>query len=342
MKKNKKSKIKPAEFSEQKIPTVCPYCKSGEIVKYGFRKKKLETIQVYFCKKCQKKFTPLITKSKTYSVAVILRSLIYYNQFYNLKEVKQKINKEFGLNISVNTLRNWLRQYKEYIPFLRMREFIQKNLTQKRIRKRDLFIENRMFHGQIYDFKYYRKKTKLLREEDFKHFKLKPIQEFLEMVENECPHRTFQESDFRASEFKGTFDLEEVKIVHKNNRACDIAKIVLQAVANNKHRHERLQEFMFFCDSTSIAVEVPVILDGTDVLHFNNMLNFKVPLKIEEDQVITGHIDIVQLRNGIIHILDFKPSASKEKPVDQLTIYALALSRLTGLRLYNFKCALAL
>jgi len=40
----------------------------------------------------------------------------------------------------------------------------------------------------------------------------------------------------------------------------------------------------------------------------------------------------------MIHLLDFKPNAGKEKPIEQLTWYALALSRLTGLRLYEFKC----
>ena len=39
------------------------------------------------------------------------------------------------------------------------------------------------------------------------------------------------------------------------------------------------------------------------------------------------------------HLLDYKPNAAKEKPIEQLTWYALALSRLTGLRLYEFKCA---
>jgi ATP-dependent exoDNAse (exonuclease V) beta subunit len=97
---------------------------------------------------------------------------------------------------------------------------------------------------------------------------------------------------------------------------------------------------MIFCDSTTVATEVPVLLDNDDIQHFKKMLNYKVPVELKnEEDVITGHIDIVQLRNGMIHILDFKPSASKEKPVDQLTIYALALSRLTGLRLYHFKCA---
>ncbi|MCG2691446.1 PD-(D/E)XK nuclease family protein, partial [Microgenomates group bacterium] len=56
-------------------------------------------------------------------------------------------------------------------------------------------------------------------------------------------------------------------------------------------------------------------------------------------KLITGHIDILQIRNGQIHILDYKPNAGKERPIEQLTLYAMALSRLTGLRLFEFKCA---
>jgi len=55
--------------------------------------------------------------------------------------------------------------------------------------------------------------------------------------------------------------------------------------------------------------------------------------------MLTGHVDIVQVRNGMIHLLDYKPNAKKEKPIEQLTWYALAMSRLTGLKLYEFKCA---
>ena len=59
----------------------------------------------------------------------------------------------------------------------------------------------------------------------------------------------------------------------------------------------------------------------------------------ELPKLITGHIDILQIRNGMVHILDFKPRAEKERPIEQLTLYAMALSRLTGLRLFEFKCA---
>ena len=45
--------------------------------------------------------------------------------------------------------------------------------------------------------------------------------------------------------------------------------------------------------------------------------------------VIHGHIDFLQVRNGAVHILDYKPDARTNKPIAQLTSYALALSRRT-------------
>ena len=59
--------------------------------------------------------------------------------------------------------------------------------------------------------------------------------------------------------------------------------------------------------------------------------NYKTP--------ITGHIDILQIRNSLLHILDYKPDSNKTEPIEQLTIYALALSRKLNLPLYHFKCA---
>ncbi|WP_247542933.1 PD-(D/E)XK nuclease family protein [Bradyrhizobium sp. 146] len=55
---------------------------------------------------------------------------------------------------------------------------------------------------------------------------------------------------------------------------------------------------------------------------------------------VTGHIDFLQVRNGCLHILDYKPDARTNQPFAQLTVYALALTRLVpGLRLFNIKCA---
>jgi transposase-like protein len=326
-------------LSEQKPVSVCPYCHSSDIVKSGIRKKKFEEVQVFLCRHCDKKFTPLVTKNRTHPVSVILQSLILYNRFETGLEIIEHFKKNFGHILTIKTVLEWVRAYSHYIPFLRMREFLARRINDKTLKVTECFFESRMFHNQIYDFKYHRAKVDTLIKEDFKNYKLRAIKEFLELTIAECPHQVFKESQTRSSEFRNIFNLDEVRITGKHNRACDMAKFVMQAVANNKERHQRLQDFMLFCDSVTIATEVPVLLDKADIDHYKTTLNFQVPLELRDDEVITGHIDFIQLRNGMVHILDYKPSAHKEKPIEQLTIYALALSRLTSLRLYNFKCA---
>lgn len=329
----------------------CPYCQGTDFAKAGFRVKKHEKIQLFYCNRCQKKFTPLISKGKTYPLTIILESLILRNRFHSPLMISKAIKKKYGLEVASGTVVKWIEENRAYMPFSRMWRYLLVKMNKGEINPKEVIHEHRLFHGpgQIYDFKFHRGKTLLLLEETYRNYKLRPLKEFLELVIAECPHQVFKKNNLRSSDFfakkssgdgvKG-FNLDEVRITpKKDSLACDIARLVTQAVANNKQRHERVQEFMLFCDSTTLAVEVPVLLDYEDIWHFKNILKFNVPLEINSGQVITGHIDLIQIRNGMVHIMDFKPSARKAKPVEQLTIYALALSRLTGLRLYNFKCA---
>jgi len=137
----------------------------------------------------------------------------------------------------------------------------------------------------------------------------------------------------------------------KENFATKLTTFVIQGVVENKQRHEEVQRFFIANDSVTVATEVPVSIRKEDVAHLEAVLKFKVleeagfihlknrKTKVPFPDLLTGHIDIVQVRNGIVHILDYKPNAAKEKPIEQLTWYALSLSRLTGLRLFEFKCA---
>lgn len=326
--------LKKQEPKLEKTITHCPYCQGASIVKKGRRKKKMEEVQIYFCKHCQRKFTSQISKNKTYPLRIILESVTLYNRLHPLKEITQKIKERYGIKLSEQTILNWLKDYRDYLPFSRMRDFVAKKYIPK-----EIIEEVHLMHGQIYDFKYHRAKTDSILQDDFKHYKLRQIKEFLELAAVECPHHVFRESENRASQYKNFFNPDEVKIVKKDNMAGKIVRFVMQAVANNKLRHQVLQEFMLVNDSVTVGVEVPVLLGQDDILHFQNQLNWQVPIDLTDEEVITGHIDIVQVRNGAIHIMDYKPSAAKVKPVDQLTLYALALSRLTSLRLFNFKCA---
>lgn len=311
----------------------CPYCQ-GNLTKKGKRKKKYETIQVYFCKNCNKKLTPLITKNKTYPLRVILESLTLYNKLYPIESIPEIIEEKYGIIIKPRIISDWLKEYEKYIPFLRMRGFASKNYS-----KKEIIEESKLFHQQIYNFKYNRAKLDMILEEDFKHQRFRPLKEFLELATAECPNHIFQSSENRASDLKEKFNLDEVRIVPKDNFIVKTTNFITQAVSNNKARHETLQEFMIANDTVTVAAELPILLDFQDIRHYKYKLNFEIPITLKENEYITGHIDLIQVRNGSIYILDYKPSAKKAKPVEQLTIYALALARLTGLRLYHFKCA---
>jgi len=263
--------------------------------------------------------------------------------------------------IQPSTLNNWVREFSPLCAYTRMRPFGMKMYSPYEI------IETAtLAHRQLYRYRFHRAKIKLIIEEDFKHYRFGPLREFLELVPAETPHQYFQrpraevESGvkgqslgnqiLRASKAPLRFSKTEMIVRNKQNYATRLAKFVLQGVKENKQRHEALQRFMLANDSVTVATEIPVYIKREDLEHMKTQLGFETYIKDGKDsmreakleelpKLITGHIDFLQIRNGMIHILDYKPRAAKEKPIEQLTLYALALSRLTGLRLYCFKCA---
>ncbi len=94
---------------------------------------------------------------------------------------------------------------------------------------------------------------------------------------------------------------------------------------------------MLATDSTTIACEVPLYLTAGELAYFRSQgFSLSYP---PISAPITGHVDVLQVRNGLIHILDYKPDAHKIAPVAQLVTYALALASRTKLPLSAFKCA---
>jgi ATP-dependent exoDNAse (exonuclease V) beta subunit len=57
---------------------------------------------------------------------------------------------------------------------------------------------------------------------------------------------------------------------------------------------------------------------------------------------IAGHIDIIQISQGYVYILDYKPDAAREKDdrvASQLYLYALGLSFRAAIPLSRIRCA---
>lgn len=327
--------------------TACPYCNSADFVKRGTRQKKHEAVQLYLCRNeaCGRTFTAERVKGKRFPLQVILEGISYYNLGLTLEQTCKLLQQKFGeaAPVSTSALGRWVEEYKPICRFERMRPYAIKLFPPQKM------IEVvTMAHRQLYRFRYHRAKT-LLSMEEFKNRRFGRLKEYLDAVSSETPHQYFQDGE-RMSEIRSKFDKTDMIVKSKSNYANKIAEFVLRSVPDNMGRHDALQRFMIANDSVTIATEVPVYIRKEDVEHMENELKFKITsdglLELKGDKqaqrfpkLLTGHIDIVQIRNGMVHILDYKPGASKEKPIEQLTWYALALSRLTGLRLFEFKCA---
>ena len=269
------------------------------------------------------------------------------------KDLLQKDNGNIGSGtfaLQPSSLLNWIKQYKSICPFFRMRPY-----AIKMFKPADMISSATLAHRQLYRFRHHRAKTQLILKDDIKHGRFWPLKEFLDLVPAECPHQYFQKG-LRASEAPMVFSKTEMIVRGKHNYANKLAKFAIESASQAKDRHDILQRFMLANDTVTVATEVPVYIRREDLAHMQTQLGFEMykkqtkkqkmkkqefkPFTVEElPCLITGHIDFIQIRNGFIHILDYKPKAAKEKPIEQLTIYALAMSRLTGLRVFHFKCA---
>jgi hypothetical protein len=142
---------------------------------------------------------------------------------------------------------------------------------------------------------------------------------------------------FAMRSSKSHFEILPLVRTEKQNLANDLAALGLLIARKNRERHPAVQDFMLANDSCTVACEVPVYLTAQDIAYYKSR-GFFVTLP-ESSKPITGHIDVVQVRNGLIHLLDYKPNARQIDPVNQLVVYALAIASRTRLPLKLFKCA---
>jgi len=103
--------------------------------------------------------------------------------------------------------------------------------------------------------------------------------------------------------------------------------LIIPAVGNNKLRHERLRHFMLANDSVTVAIEIPIWLTEADITALEGGHEILAPRNHPAERAITGHIDFSKMRNGAVHILDYKPDARTNRRIAQLAIYARALTR---------------
>ncbi len=304
------------------------------LIRKGTRRKKLEIVQLWQCKVCRRVFTPAPAelRYKTYPVRVILDGVTFYNLGYSLPEAAAKLKSRHGYRVAPSTLASWMAEHRELTTYTRLRRDAPSGFTPAQTIR-----STKLYHRQVYSFSYHRPKLALLRESR-QHRRFAPLVDFLERVPKDCPHELFRESS-RASQIPNFVNRNHLIVVQKENFASRIAALIIPSVGNNRLRHEALQRFMIANDSVTLAVEIPIWLTPTDIDALEVEHNIELLPAGVSPHVLTGHIDFLQVRNGAVHILDYKPDARTNKPIAQLMLYALALTRLAGLRLFDIKCA---
>jgi hypothetical protein len=318
----------PLPHTNPAIPR-CPRCRAKDVIKKGTRTTRHEARQRWGCNRCGHTFTNLVTKHSPYPVKVIMEAIGRYNLGHSARDTVRYLNRRFSIRVPEKTFRFWYTAHKPICTYHTIRELIK-----HRIEPAALIEKHYLQHRQVYLYTLHHGKLELLFTYPY-HRLYEPLRAYLAaVIHHDFPHHLFTPDDpIRSSTYPVRLS---AAITRKENYATKLAALALQIAPSNKKRHETLQRFMLLNDSATIAVEVPIYLTPEDFAYFRAR-GFTFPFG---NNPITGHIDFLQLRAGYLHILDYKPDAAKEThAVTQLTIYAMALSRRTGLPVKAFKCA---
>jgi transposase-like protein len=313
----------------------CPNCSSKSIKKAGIQKTQNQK-QRYKCKSCARVFLQQPT-NKTYPLRIILKALSLYNLGHPQANIQKLIHTK--QKPSQKTISNWISEFKPLLLYHRLRHQTKHQDPDEIIQTHTFMHNNLPYKFQIHTLKL----KQLFQDTKFNHHsKFLPIKTYLEKIPTSAfPHHIFkpehhiQNHSDRSSQIK--FKHLKITTLSKSNLANKLTALALNLAKNNKQRHEVIQDFMLTNDSTTLATEVPIYLTKDDLLYFASK-GFSLNPK-DYNTPITGHVDLLQIRNNLVHILDYKPEANKTNPVEQLTIYALALASRTKLDLKSFKCA---
>lgn len=212
------------------------------------------------------------------------------------------------MHTSKSTIHTWIHEYSDLCPIIPLRQHFTS--------EENVVFTKRFEHENLdYEFMYHRYKLNTLAKELFPG-----LYTYITRFEQGCPD-VFFEVGKRCSQplFKVAVDATS----ERNNLACKMAAFAVQAATGNRERHRLVEQFMVINDSATVACEVPVWY-----------------WEKQKDTGVTGHIDLIQIRNNRVYILDYKPAADHEKKAPwQLYHYAIALSFRTKISLQHMRCA---
>ena len=278
---------------------------------------------------------------------MILSALTDYNLGYTLEETAARLKKKTHRRVSPSTITSWLDEYKQHCSYRRLRaEGLRRFPAKQTIRS------IKLYHRQVYGYAYHRPKLDFVRAGTLDDKRsgdtaLRCARRFLgehpdDLPARSLPPRRRSESACIAGDTNLGGRIAHHRQLASSNAATEAAALIIPAVGNNKLRHETLQRFMLCNDSVTVAIEIPIWLDETDIAALEHEHGIELAPRGRQCGRASSPATstFCRCRNGAVHVLDYKPDAPTNKPIAQLAIYALALTRrVPGLKLFDIKCA---
>ncbi len=238
--------------------------------------------------------------------------MTFYNQGFTLEETTKVLNKRFKSTITKSSIQRWIQEYQGICTYASLRAGLM-----KRYGKDSVVSKTFDYRGLAYNFKYHKGKLEVLGRE------YPSLVSFIKRCEAGCPP-FFNAIENRCSQLGLEVTIEKTVSVSEN-QMCRRAALAVSSAPTKKKRHSLVENFMLINDDATVAVEVPVWL-------------WEKNLKLS----IAGHIDLIQIAQGQVYILDYKPDAAQEKEehvASQLYLYASGLSFRTSIPLSRIRCA---
>lgn len=279
----------------------CTYCGNKDVIKAGLRNTRQGPIQKYYCKTCKRYFSDKTQPYTQYPFHIMMHALQLYNQGYPLAQVKTLVGKKYRYSPPVRTMYSWIARYKQDLSFLPLRKKYS-------LQPDDLTTTHRLFHQQIYPFTYHHLKLNIASK------KLPQLRRYINWVERNLPTKMFL-SGPRASQAKTEYQVKTKKKIHP---ATTLTNYALTIKKKQQSAHESVEEFFLLNDATTVCIELPVFLNPKE----SSMFTIDAPL--------TGHVDLIQIKENNLYIMDYKPNLRHpEKYSDQLLAYKEAIHHRT-------------
>ncbi|MBU4346416.1 MAG: hypothetical protein KKH29_03700 [Candidatus Omnitrophica bacterium] len=305
----------------------CPNCNSKNVIRKGRAATKFGSKQIYLCRDCGRRFGDRKLVYKTYGPRVITSAISYYNLGNTLEEAAKLVNGKYKVKVSKSSVHEWVKEFKDICSYHEIREKISsiKNGSMNKERGgsiskerggKSILVSKTFEHNDLnYNFKFHKPKLEILCKDNG----FLGLTEYIKGFERGCPD--FFKEDERCSQLRVDIRIEKID---RESPISKLAGLALKAAKTNYERHGLVERFMLINDNATVACEVPVWLWEKNL-----------------DLGICGHIDLLQIRDGKIYVLDFKPEAKREnyqKVASQLYFYASGLSFRTRIPLENFRC----